>query len=195
VPFKDHSFSTDTSVQILYRAATKTFHSTQILRYLFTVHASLAEFELAFKAFGSYIEIVTRGKDRAEQEGQTDEGVDDDPLLRLFGCCAALDAAKMRRRLSRSGGISKNGSVTTRTPSQRLVPAKYQQNEHSSSLQRLPLHTVLLVSHRRIGHNSLMTQTHERAYRPRLSNCCASRSRQFSRTLAMSMHYTLLPSS
>ncbi|KAF3035898.1 hypothetical protein E8E12_001138 [Didymella heteroderae] len=84
-------------IDILYRAATKTYHSTQILRYLFIVHASLAEFELAFKAFDSYIEIVTRGKDRAEQEGKTDEGVDDDStvlrtsaeairLLCRFGC-------------------------------------------------------------------------------------------------------------
>ncbi|KAF2999290.1 hypothetical protein E8E13_004319 [Curvularia kusanoi] len=84
-------------IDILYRAATKTFHSTQILRYLFIVHASLAEFDLAFKAYDSYIEIVTRGKDRAEQEGTTDEGVDDDStvlrtsaeairLLCRFGC-------------------------------------------------------------------------------------------------------------
>ncbi|KAF1933537.1 TPR-like protein [Didymella exigua CBS 183.55] len=84
-------------IDILYRAATKTYHSTQILRYLFIVHASLAEFELAFKAYDSYIEIVTRGKDRAEQEGETDEGVDDDStflrtsaeairLLCRFGC-------------------------------------------------------------------------------------------------------------
>lgn len=87
----------DTTRQILYRAATKTYHSTKILRYLFIVHASLAEFELAFKAFDSYVEIVTRGKDRAEQEGETDEGVDDDStvlrtsaeairLLCRFGC-------------------------------------------------------------------------------------------------------------
>ena len=38
------------------------------MRYLFIVHASLAEFDLAFKAYDSYVEIVTRGKDRAEQE-------------------------------------------------------------------------------------------------------------------------------
>lgn len=67
------------------------------MRYLFTVHASLAEFDLAFKAYDSYVEIVTRGKDRAEQEGTPDEGVDDDStvlrtsaeairLLCRFGC-------------------------------------------------------------------------------------------------------------
>ncbi|KAJ4324145.1 hypothetical protein N0V94_001501 [Neodidymelliopsis sp. IMI 364377] len=84
-------------IDILYRAATKTFHSTQILRYLFIVHASLAEFELAFKAYDAYIEIVTRGKDRAEQTGEAEVGIDDDStvlrtsaeairLLCRFGC-------------------------------------------------------------------------------------------------------------
>ncbi|KAJ8117062.1 hypothetical protein OPT61_g1665 [Boeremia exigua] len=91
-------------LDILYRAATKTFHSTQILRYLFIVHASLAEFDLAFKAYDSYIEIVTRGKDRAEQEGTTDEDIDDDStilrtsaeairLLCRFGCRAEAEKA------------------------------------------------------------------------------------------------------
>ncbi|KAF2275185.1 filamentation protein-like protein [Westerdykella ornata] len=68
-------------LDILYRAATKTFHSTPVLRHLFTVHASLAEFELAFKAYDSYVEIVTRGKDRAEKSGEEDVGIDDDSLI------------------------------------------------------------------------------------------------------------------
>lgn len=68
-------------LDILYRAATKTYHSTQILRHLFTVHASLAEFDLAFKAFDSYVEIVTRGKDRAEKSGNTDHTQDDDDIV------------------------------------------------------------------------------------------------------------------
>ncbi|KAF2262074.1 hypothetical protein CC78DRAFT_326436 [Lojkania enalia] len=68
-------------LDILYRAATKTFHSTQILRHLFTVHASLAEFELAFKAYDSYVEIITRGKDRAEKSGEEDVEIDDDSTI------------------------------------------------------------------------------------------------------------------
>ncbi|KAF2637785.1 TPR-like protein [Massarina eburnea CBS 473.64] len=70
-------------LEILYRAATKTFHSTQILRYLFTVHASLAEFELAFKAYESYVEIVARGKDRSEKSGEQEVGIDDDGTVLL----------------------------------------------------------------------------------------------------------------
>ena len=66
---------------MLYRAATKTFHSTQILRHLFIVHASLAEFDLAFKAYDSYVEIITRGKDRAEKTGDADVGIDDDSTI------------------------------------------------------------------------------------------------------------------
>ncbi|KAF2092567.1 hypothetical protein NA57DRAFT_69659 [Rhizodiscina lignyota] len=68
-------------LDILYRAATKTYHSTQILRHLFTVHASLAEFDLAFKAFDSYVEIVTRGKDDAEKSGEADRALDDDDTV------------------------------------------------------------------------------------------------------------------
>ncbi|KAF1851244.1 uncharacterized protein K460DRAFT_362009 [Cucurbitaria berberidis CBS 394.84] len=68
-------------LDILYRAATKTFHSTQILRHLFILHASLAEFELAFKAYESYVEIITRGKDRAEKTGEADSGIDDDSTV------------------------------------------------------------------------------------------------------------------
>ncbi|RMZ70868.1 filamentation [Pyrenophora seminiperda CCB06] len=65
-------------LDILYRAATKTYHSTQILRHLFVVHASLAEPELAFKAYDSYVEIITRNKDRSEKSGEIEVGIDDD---------------------------------------------------------------------------------------------------------------------
>ncbi|KAH4055194.1 hypothetical protein HBI49_204750 [Parastagonospora nodorum] len=68
-------------LDILYRAATKTFHSTQVLRNLFVVHASLAEFDLAFKAYDSYVEIITRGKDRVEKSGEAVEGIDDDSTV------------------------------------------------------------------------------------------------------------------
>jgi tetratricopeptide (TPR) repeat protein len=76
-----HTAQPLTLPQILYRAATKTFHSTQILRNLFVVHASLAEFELAFKAYESYVEIVTRGKDRMEKSGEVVVGIDSDSTV------------------------------------------------------------------------------------------------------------------
>jgi tetratricopeptide (TPR) repeat protein len=51
------------------------------LRNLFIVHASLAEFDLAFKAYESYVEIVTRGKDRVEKSGEALEGIDSDSTV------------------------------------------------------------------------------------------------------------------
>lgn len=76
-------------LDILYRAATKTFHSTPILRHLFTVHASLAEFELAMKAFDSYTEIIGKGKARAEKTGLHELGLDNDDIL-IFTAAQAI---------------------------------------------------------------------------------------------------------
>jgi tetratricopeptide (TPR) repeat protein len=45
------------------------------------VHASLAEFELALKAYESYVEIVTRGKDRMEKSGEVVVGIDSDSTV------------------------------------------------------------------------------------------------------------------
>ncbi|RYP45927.1 hypothetical protein DL768_007795 [Monosporascus sp. mg162] len=68
-------------LDILYRAATKTFHSTAILRYLFIVHLSVAEFDLAFSAFDSYLEIVKRGKARIDKTGHLEPNLDDDATV------------------------------------------------------------------------------------------------------------------
>jgi tetratricopeptide (TPR) repeat protein len=74
-----------TMLEILYRAATKTFHSTPILRELFSVHASLGEFDLAMHAFDSYVEIVGKGKARAQKTGEREVGIDDDDTAVLTG--------------------------------------------------------------------------------------------------------------
>lgn len=68
-------------LDILYRAATKTFHSTSILRSLFTVHISVAEFDLAFHAFDSYVDIVTQGKARIDKTGHVEPSLDDDATV------------------------------------------------------------------------------------------------------------------
>ncbi|OCL05930.1 TPR-like protein [Glonium stellatum] len=78
-------------LDILYRAATKSFHSTKILRHLFTVHTSLAQFDLAFKAYDSYVEIVSRGKDRAEKSGEEDLSLDNDDTI----LCTAAEAIRI----------------------------------------------------------------------------------------------------
>lgn len=63
---------------MLYRAASRTFHSTRILRHLFLIHTTLAEFGLAHRALDSYVELVTRGKARIEKSGNPEIGVDND---------------------------------------------------------------------------------------------------------------------
>ncbi|TWU75819.1 hypothetical protein ED733_004619 [Metarhizium rileyi] len=65
-------------LETLYSAATRTYHSTSILRSLFSVHLALAEFDLAFKAFDSYLEIVKKGKARVEKTGHEEVSLDDD---------------------------------------------------------------------------------------------------------------------
>ncbi|KAL8734812.1 MAG: hypothetical protein Q9166_001163 [cf. Caloplaca sp. 2 TL-2023] len=75
---------------ILYRAATRTFHSTRILRHLFTIHTALAEFDLAAKAFDTYIELVTKGRARVDKSGEDEVGLDDDATV-LVATAAGLE--------------------------------------------------------------------------------------------------------
>lgn len=65
----------------LYNAATKTYHSTLILRSLFTVHVSVAEFDLAFKALDSYLEIISKGKARIAKTGILEPSLDNDATV------------------------------------------------------------------------------------------------------------------
>lgn len=65
-------------LETLYDAATRTYHSTAILRSLFLVHLSVAEFDLAFKALDSYLDIVKKGKARVAKTGHAEPSLDDD---------------------------------------------------------------------------------------------------------------------
>ena len=69
------------ALEILYRAATRSFHSTSVLRNLFIVHASVAEFDLAEKALDSYLDIVTKGKARVEKSGHAEPSLDSDEVM------------------------------------------------------------------------------------------------------------------
>jgi cargo-transport protein YPP1 len=88
-------------LDILYRAATKTFHSTAILRQLFTVHAALGEFDLAMHAFDSYVEIVGKGKAREEKTGKHEIGFDSEDV-------AILTAAEALQMLIKFGDREQN---------------------------------------------------------------------------------------
>lgn len=78
-------------LEILYRAATKTFHSTYILRELFNVHSALGEFDLALHAFDSYVEIIGKAKLRAAKTGKHELGFDNDDVA----IQTAADAVKI----------------------------------------------------------------------------------------------------
>ncbi|KAF3922279.1 hypothetical protein ABW20_dc0105529 [Dactylellina cionopaga] len=55
-------------VEILYRAAGKTFHSPRILRHLFTALTAMGNFNDAQLSFDTYITLIRRGKARLEKE-------------------------------------------------------------------------------------------------------------------------------
>ncbi|KAH7329347.1 hypothetical protein B0I35DRAFT_473963 [Stachybotrys elegans] len=76
----------------LYLAAANTYHSPAVLRSLFLVHLSLAEFDLAFKAFDSYMEIIHKAKARVEKTGIIEDNLDDDGtvLETMAQCIMAL---------------------------------------------------------------------------------------------------------
>ncbi|KAK4106763.1 hypothetical protein N658DRAFT_461660 [Parathielavia hyrcaniae] len=76
----------------LYGAAGKTYHSTAILRHMFTVHLAVAEFDLAFMAFDSWFELVKKGKARVQKTGHREPALDNDAtvLETISACVAAL---------------------------------------------------------------------------------------------------------
>ncbi|KAK4165323.1 hypothetical protein QBC43DRAFT_315716 [Cladorrhinum sp. PSN259] len=80
------------TLEMLYGAATKTYHSTSILRHLFTVHLALAEFELAFMSFDSWFELVKKGKARVEKTGHDEPALDSNAIMleTISACIAAL---------------------------------------------------------------------------------------------------------
>ncbi|KIX09934.1 uncharacterized protein Z518_01015 [Rhinocladiella mackenziei CBS 650.93] len=72
-------------LDMLYRAATKTFHSTLILRRLFQVHKSLTDFDLAYHALDTYIELIDRARARAaKSKGPATDWDGDDLFLRTI---------------------------------------------------------------------------------------------------------------
>ncbi|KAK4157984.1 hypothetical protein C8A00DRAFT_29055 [Chaetomidium leptoderma] len=92
----------------LYGAAAKTYHSTAILRHMFTVHLAVAEFDLALMAFDSWFELVKKGKARVQKTGHQEPALDDDATMleTISACIAALcrfgsrDAAEKAYKLA-----------------------------------------------------------------------------------------------
>lgn len=95
-------------LDILYRASMKTYHSTAILRSLFTVHVAVAEFDLAFKAFDSYLELVKKGKARVQKSGHVEPSLDDEStaLETISACIAALCRYGHRRAAEKAKDLA-----------------------------------------------------------------------------------------
>ncbi|KAH7272887.1 hypothetical protein MRS44_003391 [Fusarium solani] len=136
----------------LYSAAMKTYHSTAILRSLFLVHLSVAEFDLAFKAFDSYLEIVKKGKARVDKTGHLEPSLDDDAtvLETISQCIIALcrygqrTAAEKARQLGSEledwlFKLPQLNSSDTATP----MISEY--DEFNSSHPPVPPHTIALA--------------------------------------------------
>lgn len=95
-------------LDILYRAATKTFHSTTILRHLFTVHLAVGEFDIAFKAFDTYLEIVKKGKARVEKTGEVEKSLDSDEIIlkTVSECIRALCRYSSRKAAGKAKDLA-----------------------------------------------------------------------------------------
>lgn len=142
-------------LDILYRASTKSYHSTRVLRHLFIVHASLAEFDLAFKAFDSYVDIVSRGKDRAEKSEEEDPGLDDDnTILRT-----AAEAVRILCRFGTRKDAEKAKEVgehiekwlKQQTPASRPGTATSEGPAANRSTESLLSPRVLAIAYRAVG--------------------------------------------
>ena len=113
-------------LDILYRAATKTFQSTLILRRLFQIHKFLTDFGLAYRALGTYIELIERGWDRVEKSKTISEGCDDESIviaavsegiegLCSFGFCEEAESAlklakKLEKWMPKNNSDERNGA-------------------------------------------------------------------------------------
>jgi hypothetical protein len=170
-----------TTLDILYRAATKTFHSTPILRHLFSVHASLAEFDLAIKAFDSYTDIVSRAKSRAEKTGHNEPGLDGDDIVVLTAAQAigvlcrygsetegekALDVAKRLSEWLNQRRPNSSATVASRTAETAQQPDKAATQAETTTSTLISAES-LVVAHRAIGESqaNFARLTHDPAQR------------------------------
>lgn len=68
-------------LDMLYRAATKTFHSPLVLRRLFQVHKALSDFDLAYKALDTYLELMDQARAREAKSNAPPSGRDSDEIF------------------------------------------------------------------------------------------------------------------
>lgn len=143
-------------LDILYRAASKTYHSHNILRRLFHVHSSLANFDLAMKALDSYIEIVTGAKDRAEKSAEYGELESDEIFLQTLSegvftlCCfGSFEEAEKAKGLTEQ--LKKYVSKHVRQDENSLESKKLELLGTGSSSSQKVSPSILAMTFRAIG--------------------------------------------
>lgn len=93
-------------LDILYRASMMTFHSTLILRRLFQVHKSLAEFDLAYLCLDTYIELVERDRERAMKAGYSMQESDEVMLLTIAEGVEGLCSYGRQKEAQKAFGLA-----------------------------------------------------------------------------------------
>ncbi|EEQ87072.2 filamentation protein [Blastomyces dermatitidis ER-3] len=146
-------------LDMLYRAATMTFHSTLILRRLFHVHAALAEFNLAIKALETYIDLTTSAKARAKKSPEAAGELEDDEIfartlsegitmLSCFGSYKEAEKAKeLTDMLQELLNELMSNSSTTDLPNGRVSPESITASSHSRALSPI----AASIAYRAIG--------------------------------------------
>lgn len=79
------------TLEKLYRATTKTFHSVLIIRHQSTLYYALAEFSMALHTFNTYFDLVFRAKKRLAKSGKEQYSLDKDETILL----AIVEAIRM----------------------------------------------------------------------------------------------------
>ncbi|KAJ5287185.1 hypothetical protein N7478_002871 [Penicillium angulare] len=144
-------------LDILYRAATKTYHSHLILRRLFHVHSALAEFDLAMRALDSYIEIVTGAKERAKKSAEYGELEKDEILLQtlsegiiLLSSLGSYEEAEKAKNLTELIREYTDSQVTSQTEGQSNGKLLLSHGPNCTNSPDIPV-AVLAISYRAIG--------------------------------------------
>ncbi|KAJ5805803.1 uncharacterized protein N7503_003405 [Penicillium pulvis] len=144
-------------LDILYRAATKTYHSHLILRRLFHVHAALADFHLAFKALDSYVEIVTAAKARAEKSAEYGELEKDEILLQtlsegvtLLSSYGSFEEAEKARNLTDLIKEYIDKQATSQTEGQSNGKLLLSHGPNCTNTPDIPV-AILAASYRAVG--------------------------------------------
>ncbi|KAL8370498.1 hypothetical protein RB595_000731 [Gaeumannomyces hyphopodioides] len=139
-------------LDILYRASMKTYHSTAILRSLFMVHVAVAEFDLAFKAFDSYLELAKKGKARVQKSGHVEPSLDDEStaLETISACIATLCRYGHRRAAEKAKDLAAEleeivSKAPSPTPRDSASPLREDESSVGAVGEKVPPRVIALA--------------------------------------------------